>query len=552
MNSDSDDWFDNREEFSARISAERAGIGDAADAQIVDAEIVATDSDPVSLSVGGMLSWLVIVVTTAAMMMLVVAEKTVDESNTAPETSVAQLLQVQMQGKLIVAQRMLAKLAEDGVDEVEILEADADVVEGLVEAAEKTVEPETTAEIEKVLPQLLNHGPYAQRIAYAILLNEVAGADVAFESLAETDQRLKDAGLELSEDQQRLRKVVAGLFESYAKQDWAASKVSDDDKNWLTEKMSWIGKLAQAPVFAAAPDLRTAVETEAMMTLVKSGIAMLVGFLCGIAGLVLAVILLVKLSQGKLASQFEHRASRHNIYVETFAIWMAVFFGGQILMGAILQSLGLPEGVTALALTPVIFFGSLIALAWPVVRGVSFADVRCDIGWRGNLFTESITGLMAYLALIPAVMLAFIVVLIMMATFAAIASPEDFSHTGGPSHPIQEMIMQGDLLVIGFVILAACVAAPIVEETMFRGVLYRHLRDWTAGWRIGASVVLSCVVGSFVFAAIHPQGIYGVPLLMTLAIGFSLVREWRDSLLAAITMHAINNAAVTLVMLLVL
>ena len=34
-------------------------------------------------------------------------------------------------------------------------------------------------------------------------------------------------------------------------------------------------------------------------------------------------------------------------------------------------------------------------------------------------------------------------------------------------------------------------------------------------------------------------------MLMTLAIGFSLVREWRDSLFGPILMHGLNNLLVT-------
>ena len=96
-----------------------------------------------------------------------------------------------------------------------------------------------------------------------------------------------------------------------------------------------------------------------------------------------------------------------------------------------------------------------------------------------------------------------------------------------------------------FVVLTACVAAPIVEETMFRGVLYRHLRDLTGGWQRWISIGFACLLNALIFASIHPQGALGIPMLMTLAIGFSLVREWRDSLFGPILMHGLNNLVVT-------
>ncbi len=50
---------------------------------------------------------------------------------------------------------------------------------------------------------------------------------------------------------------------------------------------------------------------------------------------------------------------------------------------------------------------------------------------------------------------------------------------------------------------------------------------------------------SFVFAVIHPQGFLAVPLLMSLALAFTLMREWRGTLLPAMIAHGINNAVAT-------
>jgi membrane protease YdiL (CAAX protease family) len=85
----------------------------------------------------------------------------------------------------------------------------------------------------------------------------------------------------------------------------------------------------------------------------------------------------------------------------------------------------------------------------------------------------------------------------------------------------------------------------LVEETMFRGALYRHLREWLPGpWGVAAAALIS----GFLFAAIHPQGWLAVPVLTALAVGFALAREWRGSLVAPMVGHALNNASVTLVL----
>jgi membrane protease YdiL (CAAX protease family) len=92
------------------------------------------------------------------------------------------------------------------------------------------------------------------------------------------------------------------------------------------------------------------------------------------------------------------------------------------------------------------------------------------------------------------------------------------------------------------IVVLAAIIAPLVEETMFRGFLYRHLRD--AGWRLPrlVSVLISGTVVSFLFAVIHPQGWTLVPALMGLALGFTLMREWRGSLIGPMIAHGINNS----------
>jgi membrane protease YdiL (CAAX protease family) len=58
-------------------------------------------------------------------------------------------------------------------------------------------------------------------------------------------------------------------------------------------------------------------------------------------------------------------------------------------------------------------------------------------------------------------------------------------------------------------------------------------RRW--GWLISASVV------AVLFAAIHPQGWTFIPALGSIAIVLAALREWRGSLWAPITAHAMNN-----------
>jgi membrane protease YdiL (CAAX protease family) len=75
-------------------------------------------------------------------------------------------------------------------------------------------------------------------------------------------------------------------------------------------------------------------------------------------------------------------------------------------------------------------------------------------------------------------------------------------------------------------------------------VLYRHMREATQQWAFLLSFVVSALVVSFVFAVIHPQGFVAVPALMSLALGFTILREWRGSLISCMIAHGMNNALV--------
>ncbi len=85
---------------------------------------------------------------------------------------------------------------------------------------------------------------------------------------------------------------------------------------------------------------------------------------------------------------------------------------------------------------------------------------------------------------------------------------------------------------------------------MFRGLLYRHLREASTRFGRVAGVFFSAALTSFVFAVIHPQGLLGIPVLATLAFGFALMREWRGTLVPSMVAHAVHNGGTTLVLLL--
>ena len=97
----------------------------------------------------------------------------------------------------------------------------------------------------------------------------------------------------------------------------------------------------------------------------------------------------------------------------------------------------------------------------------------------------------------------------------------------GPSHPIMNELRGGWAHVLAIYFLA-CVWAPVMEETMFRGALFNHLRG-RLGW------LMSSLIVGLLFALVHPQGWTAIPVLGSIGAVLASVREWRGSLIGPMT-----------------
>jgi membrane protease YdiL (CAAX protease family) len=87
--------------------------------------------------------------------------------------------------------------------------------------------------------------------------------------------------------------------------------------------------------------------------------------------------------------------------------------------------------------------------------------------------------------------------------------------------------------------LVAAVAAPITEELFFRGILYTLLRK-------SAGVPAALFLSGAAFALVHPQLPLGFLPILVLGVVFAAIVELRRSLVPSMAAHALNNAAVLL------
>ncbi len=95
--------------------------------------------------------------------------------------------------------------------------------------------------------------------------------------------------------------------------------------------------------------------------------------------------------------------------------------------------------------------------------------------------------------------------------------------------------------------------APVLEELIFRGLLYGSLRAWCgAGPERGRAWLVPAVASGLVFALAHGYGAGGFASVLLSGILWAWAYERTRSLLPGILAHAVNNALVALAFLVLL
>lgn len=166
--------------------------------------------------------------------------------------------------------------------------------------------------------------------------------------------------------------------------------------------------------------------------------------------------------------------------------------------------------------------GFLLVLRMPI-WGIA-SSLREVVGSLRPLKQKIAWSLGAYIAQVPLLGLA-----VAMSVALSRLLPE-------PSHPMtEELAKSRDPGTLALIIVGACILAPFLEEILFRGMLLPAIA------RVTGSATTGILVSSFLFAAIHPQGIAGWPPLFVVGMMTALVTWQTKSLLPAMILHAIHN-----------
>ncbi|OYW77968.1 MAG: hypothetical protein B7Z37_01560 [Verrucomicrobia bacterium 12-59-8] len=305
-----------------------------------------------------------------------------------------------------------------------------------------------------------------------------------------------------------------------------SGEVPDEDWQKLRERHGWIADLARAQT--ANAEARRVVAQQGMGTAVVLIGVSLLGMCAALGGLAVLIWGIVRWRSGKLCLTLAQRSrAEGGVLLEGFAIFLALF----LFPPWLLRLLSIP--LLGWAAYGPALIALIIGMTWPLLRGMQHAPWREALGLhRGQgLWREMGAGVLGWLASVP------LLVLGMIAASWIMKLTGEF-----PSHPIVDVFAGNGWAKFGAILLAV-VWAPISEEIMFRGLLFPGLTAWLR-WLAGM------VLGAFVFAVIHPQSWAGVPAIMVLACSFSLLRLWRQSLIAPMTAHALNNGIMCVAMLL--
>jgi len=387
----------------------------------------------------------------------------------------------------------------------------------------------TDAQMLLTLEQQAAQSPFSttDRLRLAIVTAELQGAEAAAKRLDPLSDKQLNATLEPAADFQSDRRLLKRI---YSDQAYVPTKA---EAQQLIARHGWFGELAAGYNLPTNNALFKEPRQAAANTIYLIFGFGLIVILAALAGFGLMVTGIIAAAIGKLRAKFKPGPlSHHSAYLEMVALFLVTFIALQLLAMWLSPQIGIDLMLPMLALMAV-------PLLWPLLCGINKSQYRLDMGLTAprGLFREIGAGVLGYLAGLPLIFVGAIVT-ILVAILTGMNS----------EHPAGRELMTGGPYEIVVLILATIVWAPLVEEMVFRAAFYRHMRKWP-GW---ATWLAATIVTSLIFAAIHPQGIVGIPILMSIAFVLAGLRQWRGSLVAPIAAHAMHNGTIITMTLLLL
>lgn len=382
-----------------------------------------------------------------------------------------------------------------------------------------------------------------------VLQGVAADPAAGLELFDKADERIARRRTEVRDDESLTdedRRVYDQLFAAVAADIDVARRVLDTDQTPVDQydldkfqtHHGWFGKLLETFGSEKGRQERKLMAAKGARAFLIISVMFTVVVCAFVVGCVLAVAAWFANFQGHLHWRMRHPKGPTYLYAEAFAVFLASFF--VLLVVSEAASIGANEWMLrVIAITRMAVQFALLGLCfYPFFRSKRPDLITRDIGWHTGkgITSEIFAGVLGYFAGLPIIALGLGLMLLLMSVVSSITGGSGAG--GGLTHPIVETYT-GSPIMVFVALVFAVVWAPFVEETMFRGCFFTFLRT-------KHGFIVSALLSSFVFAAIHPQGWMSIPALGSVGYVLAMIREWRGSLIAPMVAHALHNA--TLVM----
>ncbi|MCX7926355.1 MAG: CPBP family intramembrane metalloprotease [Fimbriimonadales bacterium] len=245
----------------------------------------------------------------------------------------------------------------------------------------------------------------------------------------------------------------------------------------------------------------------------------------GIGGLIVLIIYLIRLPRLPARPAPDESPFVYDPLLWALAIFLLVMLNASAL-DPMLHGFGIDASNTIY----------LLAVLLPLMYLTSLQDEPGALGrirwFEGAWWKQLGVGLAGYAAYVP-----FLGALLLVTVLVAPALPAEQTNPIGERAAGSQTALQWLWIFI-----QAAVLAPIIEEFVFRGVLFKVL------WQRTGRVWLSAFVSGYLFAVIHPQFLGGIFPITVLGTLLALVYAHTRSLLPCIIIHALNNGLITLML----
>lgn len=368
-----------------------------------------------------------------------------------------------------------------------------------------------------------------ERLRAALIAADIGGSEAGSQRLAllEGDTKLQD---DVRAQIPLFRRVVSG----------ETPTLTAEEREQLVKDHGWFGKLALTRGKPATDPEREPLVRGGWKFLALGAAVLILALIVVLGGLSCFVAMIVLLATGRIRPAFDPPVPGGSVYLEMIPVFAGAFLAIKIglpaLTGVLTGGGSTPQwAILAMLLVQ---WSLVVIVFWPRIRGVPWSRARQDLGWHSGrgIGREMMAGLFGYFAALPLLLGAMAVTALYVIARQAAQKAAGETPTP-PDNPIIDVISNSSTLELCILFTLTTLWAPIVEETLFRGGLYRHLRGRVA-------LPVAVIVSAFAFGVMHGYEFFTLLPVMTLGLTFALLREWRGSLVGPMFVHGLHNATI--------